>query len=174
MGQYTVRLMCRVLEVSASGFYRWRGRKPSQSSVKHEQLEQQVVSYARYKARYGAPRLVKELNALGISCCLNTVASILKARGIRARNGKAFRYSPRTEAMTNVADNLLKRRFDAEKTNECWTTDITYIWLKDKCLYLATVMDLYSRAIVGWSLDPSMTERLITQALRIALARRQP
>nr|WP_245728412.1 IS3 family transposase [Rheinheimera pacifica] len=175
MGQYTVRLMCRVLEVSASGFYRWRGRKPSRSSVKHEQLERQVLdSYARYKARYGAPRLVKELNALGVNCCLNIVASILKARGIRARNGKAFRYSPRTEAMTNVADNLLKRRFDAEKPNERWTPDITYIWLKDKWLYLATVMDLYSRAIVGWSLDTSMTEQLITQALRMALARRQP
>lgn len=136
-------------------------------------MEEQVMdTFATYKARYGAPRIAEELNALGIACSVNYVADILRRRGIRARNGKAFKYSPHTEAMTGVADNLLKRRFNADAPNQKWTTDITYIWVRDRWLYLATVMDLYSRSIVGWSLDTSMTEQLITDALNMAFKRR--
>ena len=136
-------------------------------------MEEQVMdTFATYKARYGAPRIAQELNALGVDCSVNYVAHILKHNGIRARNGKAFKYSPNTEAMTGVADNLLKRRFNADGPNQKWTTDITYIWVRDRWLYLATVMDLYSRSIVGWALDTHMTEQLITDALQMAFKRR--
>ncbi|PWQ99653.1 IS3 family transposase [Leucothrix arctica] len=99
---------------------------------------------------------MQELKALGFPCSVNYVADILRKQGLKARNGKAFRYSQHSLEMNNVADNLLWRNFKAAEPNTKWTTDITYIWVKNRWLYLATVMDLYSRSIVGWSLDTSM------------------
>ncbi|WP_281271398.1 IS3 family transposase [Leucothrix arctica] len=109
-----------------------------------------------YKARNGSPKIMQELKALGFPCSVNYVADILRKQGLKARNGKAFRYSQHSLEMNNVADNLLWRNFKAAEPNTKWTTDITYIWVKNRWLYLATVMDLYSRSIVGWSLDTSM------------------
>ncbi len=100
------------------------------------------------------------------------MASILRSSGLRARNGKQFKYRPSVEARTNLADNILKRNFMTEKPNLKWTSDITYIWVNGKWLYLAAVMDLYSRAIVGWSLDCHMTDQLICDALDMALDNR--
>ena len=94
-------------------------------------------------------------------------------QGIRARNGKGFKYSKNSLTMLNVSENLLWRDFSASKPDEKWTTDITYIWVKSKWLYLATVMDLFSRRIVGWSLDESMTEALVKDAMQMAFSRRQ-
>ena len=110
---------------------------------------------------------------MGIQCCLNYVARLMQQIGLKARNGKAFKYTPSPEARYGLADNLLKTPVYSGTPNQKWTTDITYIRVKQKWLYLATVMDLYSRKIVGWSLDTQMTESLITQALNMALARRK-
>ena len=173
VGQFTICLMCRVLGVSRSGYYRWLTRPKSQRVLRREFMEQLVIdTYATFKARYGAPRIAKELRALEIPCSINHIADILHQQGLKARNGKAFNYSSHALTMHNVADNLLWRDFGANKPNEKWTTDITYIWVEDQWLYLATVMDLYSRQIVGWSLDSSMTEQLVTAALRMAFQRR--
>ncbi|MDO6501242.1 DDE-type integrase/transposase/recombinase, partial [Photobacterium sanguinicancri] len=92
----------------------------------------------------------------------------------KARNGKSFKYSKDVAAMTNVADNLLCRDFQSDSANRKWVTDITYIWVKKQWLYLATVLDLHSRRIVGWSLDTTMTEVLITNALKMAFKSRRP
>ena len=136
-------------------------------------MEQLVIeTYATFKGRYCAPRIAKELRALEVPCSTNHIADILRQQGLKARNGKAFNYGSHALTMHNVADNLLWRDFGANKPNEKWTTDITYIWVEDQWLYLATVMDLYSRQIVGWSLDSSMTEQLVTAALRMAFQRR--
>ena len=171
---YAVRLMCRVMGVSASGYYRWKQRPVSLREQRRAETEAAIMeTYESFKARYGAPRIAKELTASGTPCSVNYVAGIMRAKDIRARNGKAFKYSRSSEAMTNVADNLLWRQFAAERPNQKWTTDITYIWVKDRWLYLATVMDLHSRYIVGWSLDMSMTETLITDALSMACGRRE-
>lgn len=171
---YTVRLMCRVMEVSASGYYRWKQRPTSLRERRRADTEAAIMeTFETFKARYGAPRIAQELTATGKPCSVNYVAGIMREKTIRARNGKAFKYSRSSEAMTNVADNLLWRQFAAAKPNEKWTTDITYIWVKDRWLYLATVMDLHSRYIVGWSLDMSMTETLITDALSMAYGRRE-
>lgn len=171
--EFPVVLMCRVLSVSRGGYYRWL-RRPESERVKHQRWvsEQVLETYATYKARYGAPRIAKELNAIGVSCSTNTAAKILKLQGLRAHNGKAFNYGSHALTMHNVSENLLWRRFGASRPNEKWTTDITYIWVDDQWLYLATVMDLYSRSIVGWSLDESMTEKLVTDALSMAFQRR--
>lgn len=165
--------MCRVLSVSRSGYYRWVDREKSPRQQKRECCVRQIIdTYATYKARYGAPRIAKELHAIGQPCSVNFVANVLKLQGLKAHNGKAFNYGSHSLTMHNVAENLLWRRFGASKPNEKWTTDITYIWVEKQWLYLAAVMDLYSRSIVGWSLDTSMTETLITDALRMAFERR--
>ena len=172
--EFTISLMCRVLSVSRSGYYRWLDRPRSEQAKRREFMEGQVLdTYATFKARYGAPRITDELKALGISCSTNYVADILQKQGLKARNGKAFNYGSHALTMHNVAENLLWRDFGATHPNKKWTTDITYIWVNDQWLYLATVMDLYSRIIVGWSLDTSMTEKLVTDALSMAFSRRE-
>lgn len=174
VSEFSIVLMCRVLGVSRSGFYRWQSRPVSERDLRREFVESQVLeTYATYKARYGAPRIAEELKGLGISCSTNYIAKILRLQGLKAHNGKAFNYGGHALAMNNVADNLFWRNFSAEKPNEKWTTDITYIWVNDRWLYLATVMDLFSRCIVGWALDTSMTEQLITDALHMAFKRRE-
>lgn len=174
VSEFSIVLMCRVLGVSRSGFYRWQSRPISERDLRREFVESQVLeTYATYKARYGAPRIAEELKGLGISCSTNYIAKILRLQGLKAHNGKAFNYGGHALAMNNVADNLFWRNFSAEKPNEKWTTDITYIWVNDRWLYLATVMDLFSRCIVGWALDTSMTEQLITDALHMAFKRRE-
>lgn len=136
-------------------------------------MEQQVAdTWAAFKARYGAPRIAEELQALNIPCSVNYVADLLQKQGLKARNGKSFTYGGHPLAMNNVADNLLWRQFGADRPNQKWTTDITYIWVDKKWLYLATVMDLYSRSIVGWSLDSQMTDKLVMDALAMAFERR--
>lgn len=174
IGCFPIALMCRVLAVSRSGYYRWINGVASKREQRRADMEVLVRdTYEAFEAAYGAPRITKELNELGYPCSLNYIAQIMAEQGIKARNGKGFKYSQHSLTMLNVSDNLLWRDFSASKPNEKWTTDITYIWVKDRWLYLAAVMDLFSRRIVGWSLDTSMTEALITDAMRMALSQRE-
>jgi putative transposase len=167
-------MMCRVLSVSRAGFYVWRTRPVSERDQRRARVGTAVEeAYTAFKRRYGAPRLTVELNAQGIGCCLNHVADLLRERGLRARNGKGFRYSPRTEAMTNVHANLLQRDFQAPAPNRKWVSDITYIKVGRTWLYLAAVMDLFSRKIIGWALDRHMREGLIREALDMAVSHRE-
>ena len=129
-------------------------------------------TYEEFEAVYGAPRITQELNALGYRCSENYIARIMAEQGMRARNGKGFKYSRHSLTMTNVSENLLWRNFHADKPNQKWTSDITYIWVENRWWYLATVMDLFSRRIIGWSLDDNMTESLIEAALNMAFERR--
>ncbi|WP_061036283.1 MULTISPECIES: IS3 family transposase [Vibrio] len=174
-GEYSISLMCRTLEVSRGGYYKWCHHTPSERSKRRERFEQLVMyTFAQYRARYGSVRIAEELNEAGYACCVNYVADIMKEKGIRARNGRGFKYSKDVAAMTNVADNLLRRDFVSEAPNQKWVTDITYIWVKSRWLFLATVMDLHSRRIVGWSLGTTMTVELITNALKMAFESRKP
>ena len=166
-------MMCRVLSVSRAGFYAWRSRPVSERDRRRTRVGTAVEeAYTAFKRRYGAPRLTVELNAQGIGCSQNHVADLLRERGLRARNGKGFRYSPRTEAMTNVQANLLQRNFEAPTPNRKWVSDITYIKVGRTWLYLAAVMDLFSRRIIGWALDRHMREGLILEALDMAVSHR--
>lgn len=167
-------MMCRVLSVSRAGFYAWRSRPVSERDQRRTLVGTAVEeAYTAFKRRYGAPRLTVELNAQGIGCSRNHVAALLRERGLKARNGKGFRYTPRTEAMTNVHDNLLSRNFAAPTPNRKWVSDITYIKAGRTWLYLAAVMDLYSRKIIGWALDRHMREDLIREALDMAVSHRE-
>ena len=170
---YTVRQMAENLDVSQAGYYRWKSRKESRQTLRRKRITDVVTSlFIKYKKRYGAPRITKELHAMGMRCSYNYIASIMHNNGLRARNGKSFRYRPAIESRTNVADNILKRNFRSARPNHKWVTDITYIWVNGCWLYLAAVMDLYSRAIVGWAMDRSMTEDLVCSAVDMAFENR--
>ena len=171
---FSIARMCGWLGVSRAGYYKWRERKPSFQSCYREVVRQAVkVTFEKLKKRYGAPRLVDELNTEGITCSVNHVAKLMSEADLKARNGKKFKYSPTGVAKNNIAENLLNRRFDADKPNEKWVSDITYIPVRGGHVYLAVIMDLFSRKIIGWSLDKTMTTDLIVNALNMAVASRE-
>ena len=174
LGRYPKSLMCRAMSVSRSGLNKWLNRPESVRAQRKTLYEKKVMeTYEQFEAIYGAPRITDELNALGFPCSENFIAKIMVEQGIRARNGKGFKYSRHGLSMNNVSENLLWRDFSADKPNQKWTSDITYIWVKNKWLYLATVMDLYSRRIIGWSFGETMTVELIEQALDMAFDSRK-
>ena len=174
LGRFSVALMCRELNVSRAGFYHWMKRPLSQQAL-HRSLVSQTVKdlFFQFEKTYGAPRITRELNQMGIKCSHNYVAQIMKEQGLKACNGKAFRYSSYASSMLNVSENLLNRNFKAEAPNQKWSADITYINVSGKWIYLAVVMDLCSRNIVGWAVEKHMTLELPMQALQMALARRK-
>ena len=171
---FPIRMMSGLLGVSRSGYYKWQNRLPSHRETHRRMVKAAVKeTYHQFHKRYGAPRIARELNDQGISCSLNHVAQLLQELDLKAHNGKGFRYSSSSTAMNNVTDNLINRRFAASAPNQKWVADLTYIHTCGKWLYLAVVMDLYSRIIVGWSLANHMRETLICDALDMALSRRQ-
>lgn len=166
-------MMCRAMCVSRSGFNKWLKRPESASAQRKAQVTRKVLeTYEAFEAIYGAPRIKQELNEAGLPCSENFVAKIMAENGLRARNGKGFKYSRHSLTMNNVSKNVLWRDFKADKPNQKWTSDITYIWVEKRWWYLATVMDLYSRRIIGWRLSSSMDESLIADAFEMALERR--
>jgi transposase InsO family protein len=171
--QYSIVKMCCWLAVSRAGYYKWRAREPSQQAHYREIVRRALVTtFVQLKKRYGAPRLAVELNESGIACSVNHVAKLLSEEGLKARNGKNFKYSPSGEATNNLAENLLNRNFEADKPNTKWVSDITYIPVRGGHVYLAVIMDLFSRKIIGWSLDKTMTTNLIKDAFAMAVSSR--
>jgi transposase InsO family protein len=171
--QWPIAVLCRVLEVSRSGFYAWRSRDASVAEVRREELTAEVKTiHAEVKARYGSPRIHAELVAKGHACSVNFVAQVMREAGIAAKTKRKFRQTTDSNHGLPVADNVLDRDFDPEEPNRRWCADITYIPTREGWLYLAVVEDLFSRRIVGWSMDQTMTSRLVVDALEMALARR--
>ena len=171
--EWPITLLCRVLEVSRSGFYAWRSREASQTEIRHEKLTEQVTEiHAQMKERYGSPRIHAELVAKGVPCCENTVARIMREAGIAAKTKRRFRQTTDSNHSHPVAENLLDREFEVEEPNTSWVADVTYISTREGWLYLAVVEDLFSRMVVGWSMDATMTSRLVVDALEMALSRR--
>jgi len=172
--EYAVKRMCCWLDVSRSGYYRWRDREPGKRLLQREAVRVAVNdTYYEFKRRYGAPRITLELNEAGIPCSVNHVAELMREIGIKARNGKRFRYDPAPEASAGVAENILSRDFTATRPNEKWVSDITYIEIEEGWVYLAVIMDLFSRQIVGWSVDDQMTVDLVLDAFKMAVTRRK-
>jgi putative transposase len=166
---------CDALEVSESGYHAWADRPASASALRREGLVAAVeLVHAEVKGRYGSPRMTAALNARGHDCTENTVASLMKDHGIRAKSAKRFVRTTDARHGLPVADNLLDRQFEPEGPNQAWSADLTYIPTADGWLYLAVVEDLFSRMIVGWSMDATMTSRLVVDALSMAVSRRLP
>ena len=172
--QYSITRMCCWLQVARSGYYKWRNREPSNRTRQRELVRCAVVDvYHQFNKRYGAPRVTVELNDMGIPCCVNHVAEILQIAGLKARNGKSFKYQPSASATYNVAPNLLARNFEASGPDEKWVSDITYIDVDGEWMHLAVIMDLFSRQIIGWAVDETMTTELVLEAFHMAVGRRQ-
>ena len=172
--EFPVAMMSRVLGVSRAGFYEWLQREPSSQAQRRESVGTALEEvFYRHKRRYGAPRLKRALNAQGLDCSENYVAKLMRTRRLRAHNGKGFRYVRPIEATTQVKENVLGRNFSSTGPNRKWVSDITYIRLGRGWAYLAVVLDLYSRQVVGWALDTHMRETLILEALQMAWGRRQ-
>lgn len=165
--------MCHALGVSRSGYYARLSRKPSAAELRREELTEQVTAiHAEVKGRYGSPRIHAELVGRGHECCVNTVARIMREAGIAAKTKRKFRQTTDSNHTLPVAENLLDREFDPDEPNASWVADVTYIPTREGWLYLAVVEDLFSRMVVGWSMEATMTSRLVVDALAMALARR--
>ena len=179
--QWPKAAACQALSVSRSGYYAWSGRRssdePSPRHKRHRQLVEQVrLSFLRSRQRYGAPRVAADLAGRGTKVCVNTVAKILRECGLSARPRRR-RFVPRTTDSNHgygVAPNRLKRCFKIDGINRVWAGDISYIRTKEGWLYLATLMDLFSRRIVGWATAHKVDARLACAALQMAVDRRRP
>ena len=176
LAEYPVEVSCRVLEVSRAGYYAWRDRPVSPRQVRHRVLAAKIaVVHRENRCVYGSPRVYRALQAAGEQACENTVAKCMRDLGLQARRKRKF--VPRTTDSRHhhpVARNLLDRQFGAAKPNAKWVVDITYIPTEEGWLYLAGVMDLCSRKIVGWSMTDHMQWNLVGDALEMALTQRHP
>ena len=173
-GVWRTSEMCEALGVSRGGFYDWFGRPESARSRENRQLLVQVrTSFEESDRTYGSPRVWRDLRAWGYRCGRHRVARLMLAAGLQARRKRRRLPSdmgPRPES--SIAPNLLDRQFEASAPNQRWVADFTYIWTGEGWLYVAVVLDLFSRRIVGWSMSTTMTAQLVTDALMMALWRR--
>lgn len=174
---WPVAITCHVLKVTRSGFYAWLKRKPSKRAVRQEKLLARIrVAHAQNRELYGSPRVHRALLIDGgETVSRNTVAKLMRQAKIRAKTRR--RYVPRTTDSRHdkpIADNVLARDFAAEAANRKWLADITYVPTEQGWLYLAAVLDCFSRKIVGWSMADHMEVDLVEDALKMALAHRQP
>ncbi len=174
--EFALKHLCRVLGVSKSGYCRWAGEPVSKREKRRQELGDAIAKvHEENRGVYGSPRVHQALVQQGHEVCRNTVAKVMKARGIRAKTHRRFRVRTTDSRHDHpVAENLLDRTFTAQKPDQVWLTDITYIPTKEGWLYLAGVMDLCSRKIIGWSMGEHMRTELVTDALNMALTARRP
>jgi putative transposase len=170
---YPVRMMCDALKVSASGYYDWQARPESPRAKYDRQLTQTIRQvHAESDGTYGSPRIHAELNATGHPCGRPKVARLMHLAGLKGCPKRRFRVT--TKSGMTRASNLLEQDFSAATTNQRWASDITYLWTGQGWLYLAVVMDLYSRRIIGWSMSRRINRHLVLDALNMALGQRRP
>jgi transposase InsO family protein len=167
--------MCRLLEVSSSAYYAWQGRPESRQMREDRRLLVEIKAIHQAKREtYGSPRIHAELKAHGLRLGEKRVARLMGAGGIRAKQKRKFKATTDSKHSHPVASNLLARDFEAAAPNEKWVADITYISTREGWLYLAAILDLYSRMIVGWSMAGRMTKSLVLDAQDMAVGRRHP
>jgi putative transposase len=172
---YPVALMCRVLQVSRSGYYAWSKRPAAERRRQDQRLMLEVAAiHAESRGRYGSPRVHAELRQRGQRIARKRVARLMRAAGLRARERRRFRCTTDSGHAMAIKDNLLARRFAVSAPNRGWVSDITYLWTLEGWLYLAIVLDLFSRRVVGWSLSERLERGLALDALSMALEGRQP
>lgn len=158
-----------------SSYYSWQKRLPSARQREYERAIP-IITQANKDSQgtYGARRMAKEIDATGIPCGRSKAATIMKLADISAKQKRKFKVTTDSAHNLPVADNLLKRNFTVSAPNQVYASDITYIWTHEGWLYLATVIDLFSRQVVGWSMDKRMTRNLVINALTMAIGQRKP
>lgn len=170
---FSIRIMCGVLKVSASGYYAWVDRPVSERQQEDDVLTEHIRdSHQRSRNTYGSPRIHADLQAMGFKVGRKRVARLMRMRGIRARQKGRYKTTTRRDPSRLAAVNLLQQDFGADAINEKWLADITYIDTREGWLYLAAVLDAHSRKIVGWSMSTSLHRKLVEDALKMGLGRR--
>lgn len=173
--EFTIAVMCNVLAVSESGFSAWRKRPTCRRKQEDAHLTQEIRQvFEAHQKRYESPRIHRDLYEEGIKCSRKRVARLMREEALSARSKRRRVITTKRDEKHPVAPNLLKRDFHAEEPDKKWASDITYIPTKQGWLYLAVILDLYSRMVVGWSMSGSCDEKLVERALEQALARRVP
>ena len=174
--QFEVALMCELLEVSRQGYYDWIDRPVSPLSLRRDETVAALrLAHVESHCRYGSPNLHRDLLEKGVKCCLNTVAKYMKEHGIASCVSRKFRVTTTDSNHPHpVFDNRLNRDFTATGMNQKWAADITYIHTHEGFLYLAGIVDLFSRKIVGWSMKDTLHSDLCVEALEMALVNRRP
>lgn len=173
--EFPIVVMCDVFAVSRSGYYAWREKPESKRKQANGRLLKDIrIIHHESRETYGSPRVYQALKQKNIPCSENRVARLMKEDGLRAKTKRRFKMTTNSKHNLPIAPNLLQRNFFPEKPNQVWAGDITYIWTAAGWLYLAVVIDLFSRSVVGWSMDKYMTRHLVMDALTMAVQRRRP
>ncbi len=175
-GIWPIKVQCGALGVSRSGFYAWRGRAPSRRALSDAAILPVIrSSFVLSDRTYGARRMLDEVRAAGYPCGRHHVERLMRRAGLRARpRRRALPSDTGVRLEHQIAPNVLDRQFGAAAPNQKWAADFTYIWTHEGWLYVAVVLDLFSRRVVGWSMQATMTAQLVTDALLMALWRRGP
>ena len=172
---FPVAVLCKLLEVSRSGFYDWLEHEPSAHEAEDQRLKIHVAAaYERSQGRYGSPRVRAELAAEGFSTSRKRIARLMREMGLQSRRKRRFKATTDSRHAFPVADNVLDRNFEVEAPDVAWVTDITYVWTSEGWLYLAAILDLFSRRVVGFSMSSRIDRALALDALRMAVGRRLP
>lgn len=173
---YSVSMLCKVLKVSRSGYYAWRDRPPSRRDRENAALIEQIRQiHHRSRGTYGYPRVHAELGALGVRCSRKRVARLMRNDGLRGcMGGRRKKHTTRQDTLAIPAPDLVRRNFCATAPNRLWTADITYLSTAEGFLYLAFILDVYSRKVVGWSMASHLRSELVAAALEMAVHRRNP
>lgn len=167
--------MCEVLGVSRSGYYEWLSRPKSNQKERKEKLKSQIKRvYLESRRNYGSPKITKQLNSEGVSVSQKTVARIMKEEGIRSKTVKKYKATTNSKHHLPVYPNLVDQQFKVKQPGQVWVADITYIWTSEGWLYLATIMELFSRRIIGWAMGERMTKELVILALKRAIQTQPP
>ena len=173
--QYPLALVCEVLQVSPSGYHKWLKNKVS-FRVKENQRILDLIKFHhnKSKATYGLPRIYAAIRREGLFVNKKRIARLMRVNNIKAKTKRRFRVTTVQNSKAQASENLLKQNFTASSENKIWTGDITYLWTNEGWVYLAVVMDVYSRKIVGWSIDSSLSAELVIMSLMMALVHRNP
>lgn len=172
---FRVEKMCQVLDVSRSGYYAWVKRPKSKRKKLNEELLARIKHIHKVsRETYGSPRITHALKNEGIKCGRNRVAKLMKENDIKAKTKRKFKATTNSKHDYPVAPNVLNRNFTATKPNQLWVADITYIPTDEGWLYLAAIVDLFQRKVVGWAMDSTMTKQLCIDALKQAIGRQHP
>jgi putative transposase len=172
--QYPVEVLCRVMAVARSGFYAWCHRPASRRAQQNQVLLAQIQDHHRNSdGSYGSPRIHRDLRGQGLQVGRHRVARLMRLHGIRGVCRRRAPYRQRTESPTVLAANVLQREFTATQPNQKWAGDITYVATREGWLYVAVLVDLYSRRIVGWAMAERVTTELTMTALTMALQQRR-
>jgi putative transposase len=173
--EFPVQRLCQVLGVSPSGYFAWRSRPAGCRQREDLVLLAHIRSaFARSNGTYGSPRVTRELQDEGLEVGRRRTARLMRENGLKARQKRQFKRTTDSHHAFPVAPNLLEQDFSAERPNQKWAADISYVWTNEGWLYLAVVLDLFARRVVGWAVSDRLHQELALEALRKALAIRRP